>query len=215
MRRDYSLFIRLVYFFGGIYLIAFGKIFLIASNLGVDPWTVFHMGIANYLPFTVGQVSQGVGVIMILISWALKIKPNIGTFLNMYFFGYFLDLNIALNDAVKIASPTQNMAVAILYMLLGTVISGIGLGIYINGELGAGPRDSFMLGMSKLTGKKPGLINILMEIGVLLVGWILGGPVGLGTLVYALGLGPVMQWTLDHVKLPQKKKSHEAAVSHD
>ena len=82
---------------------------------------------------------------------------------------------------------------------------GVGYGIYLNAKLGAGPRDSFMLGMSKITGKKPGTIRIFIESAVALIGWLLGGPLGLGTLAFALIVGPVMQWTLDHIKLPQRE----------
>ena len=216
MSRGRSLIIRFLFFFGGLYIVAFGKIFLIESKLGVDPWTVFHMGISNYIPLTVGQVTQGVGAIMLLIGWALGINPSFGTFLNMYLYGFFLDLNIALNETLKIAKPADNLAVSVLYIILGTVISGIGLGIYLNGKLGAGPRDSFMLGVSKFTGKKPGIIKTYMESTAVIIGWLLGGPVGLGTLSYALFSGTIMQWTLDHIKLPQERKeSSKAMIPHD
>jgi len=205
LSKDNSIIFKLLFFFGGLYVAAFGKVFLIESGFGVDPWTMFHMGISNYIPFTVGQVTQGVGAIMLLIGWALKIKPSIGTFLNMYFFGYFLDLNIALNDVVKIAKPPENLAVSIIYLLFGIIANGVGFGIYLNGKLGAGPRDSFMLGISKLTGKIPGKIRTCMESMAVLIGWLLGGPLGIGTLVYALSVGCVMQWSLDHIKLPQRK----------
>jgi len=215
LSRDSSLLSKLLFFFGGLYLVAFGKVFLIESKLGVDPWTVFHLGVSNYIPFTVGQVTQGVGAILILIGWALKMKPSIGTLLNMYFFGFFLDLNIALNEALKITRPAVHLEVSVIYLLIGIILNGVGLGIYLNGNLGAGPRDNFMLGISNLTGKKPGIVSIWIECTAVFVGWLLGGPVGLGTLAYAVTVGPVMQWTLDHIKLPQKGKAPEAAAPQD
>lgn len=208
MSKDNSLIIKLLFFFGGLYIAAFGKVFLIESGFGVDPWTMFHMGISNYIPFTVGQITQGVGAIMLLIGWALKIKPSIGTILNMYFFGYFLDLNIALNASLNIVKPSESLAVSILYLLIGIIANGVGFGIYLNGKLGAGPRDSFMLGMSKLTGKIPGTIRTCMESMAVLIGWLLGGPLGFGTLAYALSVGVVMQWTLNHIKLPERRTAN-------
>ncbi|NLZ52632.1 MAG: hypothetical protein GX892_05710 [Thermoanaerobacteraceae bacterium] len=204
MSKDNSLIIKLLFFFSGIYILALGKIFLIESGFGVDPWTMFHMGISNYIPFTVGQITQGVGAIMLLIGWALSIKPSIGTFLNMYFFGYFLDLNIALNAAFNLVKPSKSLIVSILYLFIGIITSGVGYGIYLNGKLGAGPRDSFMLGVSRVTGKNPGTIKTFMESTVVVIGWLLGGPLGLGTLAYALSVGTIMQWTLNHIKLPQR-----------
>ncbi|MDD4569476.1 MAG: hypothetical protein PHE70_05045 [Tepidanaerobacteraceae bacterium] len=203
MKKDNSLIFKLLYFFGGIYIVSFGKVFLILSGFGVDPWTVFHLGVSYYVNFTVGQITQGVGAIMLLIGWVLKIKPTIGTFLNMYFFGLFLDFNLGL-DMIK---PPQSLAVSIFYLFIGILINGIGFGIYLNGKLGAGPRDNFMLGVAKVTGKTPGIIKTCMESAAVLIGWLLGGPVGLGTIAYALTTGSIMQWTLDHIKLPQRAKT--------
>ena len=102
--------------------------------------------------------------------------------------------------------PPQNLTVAWLYLILGTLICGVGFGIYLNGKLGAGPRDSFMLGIAKVTRKNPGTIRTFMEGTAVFVGWLLGGPVGLGTIVYTALVGTVMQWTLDHVKLSKIDK---------
>jgi len=211
LNRDNSLIIKLLFFFIGLYIVAFGKFFLIESKLGVDPWNVFHIGIANYISLTVGQITQVVGLIMLLIGWVLKIKPSIGTFLNMYFYGFFLDLNIALNEACNLVKPSESYIVSILYLFFGIIASGVGFGVYLNGKLGAGPRDSFMLGISKVTAKKPGTIRTFIETTVVLIGWLLGGPVGLGTLAYALSVGFIMQWTLDHIKLPKRAAANRSA----
>ncbi|HQE05978.1 MAG: hypothetical protein WBJ82_04760 [Tepidanaerobacteraceae bacterium] len=205
---------KLLFFLGGLYIVTVGMVIVKQSGLGVDPWMVFHMGISNYVPFTVGQVTQGVGAIMLLIGWALKIKPSIGTFLNMFCYGYFLDLNITINDTLNIIQQTDSLIVSILYLLIGIIIIGVGLGIYLNGQLGVGPRDGFMVGISNVTGKKPGTIKTWMECTAVFIGWLLGGPLGIGTLVYALSVGSVMQWTLDRVKLPQPKEVCEEGVAH-
>lgn len=202
MKKYNSLIFKLLFFFGGIYIVCIGTVFLILSGFGVDPWTVFHIGISNHIPYTVGQITQGVGIIMLIIGWALKIKPSIGTFLNMYFFGFLLDFNLGLN----IIKPPKSLAASVLYLFIGILVNGIGIGIYLNGNLGAGPRDSFMLGIAKVTGKTTGTVKTYMESIAVFIGWLLGGPVGLGTLAYAALVGTIMQWTLYHVKLPERAK---------
>lgn len=206
MKKVNPLVFKLLYFFGGLYIVSASKVLLILSGFGVDPWNVFHLGISNYIPYTVGQINQAVGAIMLIIGWALKIKPSIGTFLNMYFFGFFLDLNLSLNLDLNIIKPPRSLAASILYLIFGIVMSGIGFGIYLNGKLGAGPRDSFMLGIAKVTGKAAGTVRTYIESTAVFIGWLLGGPLGLGTLVYAVCVGPIMQWTLDNVKLPKREK---------
>ena len=200
MTKHNTLIFKLLFFFGGIYIITAGKVLLILSGFGVDPWTVLHLGIANYIPYTVGQITQVVGAIMLIMGWILKIKPSFGTFLNMYFFGLFIDINLGL----KIAKPPESLTVAIIYFVIGIITNGIGFGIYLNGQMGAGPRDTFMLGLSNITGKTAGTVKTCMESTAVFIGWILGGPVGLGTLAYAAFVGAIMQWTLNHIKLPGK-----------
>lgn len=194
---------KILFFFGGMYIVAAAKVFLILAGFGVDPWTVFHIGISYHVPLTVGQVTQIIGAIALIIGLLLKIKPQFGTILNMYFYGLFLDINLGLN----IVKPPTSIVMQILYLFMGIVISGIGLGLYINGQMGAGPRDVFMLGLSKMTGKTPGLIRTYMETSVALLGWLLKGPVGICTVAYAVLVGAVMQWTLDNVKIPSITKT--------
>jgi uncharacterized membrane protein YczE len=98
MTKHNTLIFKLLFFFGGIYIITAGKVLLILSGFGVDPWTVFHLGIANYIPYTVGQITQVVGAIMLIMGWILKIKPSFGTFLNMYFFSLLPPSCIMFND---------------------------------------------------------------------------------------------------------------------
>lgn len=195
-----GLMLKLLYFIGGMFVINIGKGFIISASLGTDPWNVLYIGAAKLTPLSVGRVNQIIGAIMLIIGWSLKITPTIGTFANMYLFGFFLDFILGLN----LIKPPQGMVMSLFYLILGTVISGVGFGIYLNGKLGAGPRDSFMLGVSQATGAKPGLIKAIMEGTVVSIGWLLGGPVGLGTIVYVALIGPIMQWSLDLIKLPKR-----------
>lgn len=200
-----NLLIRIVFFCGGIFIINLGNSFLILAGLGTDPWNVFHLGLARYLPLTVGRISQSVGAIMLLIGWMLKVRPTIGTFANMYLFGFFLDFILGLN----LIKPPSSPVFAWMYLIVGIVIAGIGYGIYLNGDLGTGPRDSFMMGMVKLTGKSPGFIKTIMEVVVVFIGWLLGGPIGFGTVLHAASIGSIMQWSMDHIKLPGKTEVNQ------
>lgn len=201
--KRHNIILRVVYFCGGIFIVNLGASLLILSDLGTNAWNVFHLGLARYLPLTVGRITQGVGAIMVLFGWALKIKPTWGTFANMYLFGSSLDIILQSN----LIKPPPTVAFAWIYNLLGTLIAGVGFGIYLNGNLGAGPRDSFMLGVAKFTGKTPGTVKTIMEGSAIIIGWLLGGPVGLGTIVYTALVGAIMQWTLDYLKPPERSKS--------
>ena len=202
MKKNKLVLIRFLYFFGGLYISAIGIIMLVYSGYGVDPWTVFTLGVSYHLPYTMGQITRFIGAIMLIIGWMLKIKPQIGTFLNMLSFGFFLDLNLNLS----FLKEPDSFPMTIAYLALGIILNGVGSGIYINAQLGAGPIDSFMLGVSKATGKLVGFVRTCMEVSVLIMGWFLGGPVGIGTLSFALFVGPIMQWTPNRTKLPEKLK---------
>jgi uncharacterized membrane protein YczE len=205
MKKDNLVLVRFLYFFGGLYIIAIGKVMLIYAGYGVDPLTVFHLSISYHSPFTMGRVTQIVAAIMLIIGWMLKMKPQIGTFLNMYIFGMFLD---SVSNLSLLKEP-DSFPMTIVYLILGIILNGAGTGIYINAQLGAGPIDGFMLGLSKATGKPVGFVRTCMEATALLIGWLLGGPVGLGTLCVALFLGPIIQLTLKLTKLPEKSKGDD------
>jgi len=198
--KKHALFIlQILFFCSGVFIVAFGKVLMIFSDLGTDPWNVFHLGIARFVPLTVGEIVQVVGAIMLLIGWALKIRPTLGTFGNMYLLGFFIDFIL---DRSFIRQP-QSPLVAWIYLILGVLICGFGFGMYLNANLGAGPRDSLMLGIVKVTGKSAGKIKTFMEGMAVFVGWLLGGPVGAGTIVYTIFIGAVMQWSLVHIKIPK------------
>jgi len=161
---------------------------MLKSNLGMGPWSVFHVGITNHLPLTLGRVSQIVGLIVILFSLFFKIYPGIGTVFNMFLIGFFIDL---VNPYV----PSMNNHLSQITMLAcGIILIGIGSGLYINANLGAGLRDGLMLELSRKTGRSIRLIRNSIEITVLIIGFFLGGPVGVGTVAFALTIGPSVQF---------------------
>jgi uncharacterized membrane protein YczE len=185
--RDPCAYIQLIV---GLFIFAAGIIFMLKANLGMGPWDVFHVGITNHLPLTLGRVSQIVGLIVILFSLFFRIYPGIGTVFNMIVIGFFVDL---INPYVP---SMYNHFSQITMLALGIILIGIGSGLYINANLGAGPRDGLMLGLSKKTGKSIRLIRNSMEITVLIIGFFLGGPVGVGTVAFALSIGPSVQFFL-------------------
>ena len=198
VKRFYIQFIRLLYLFGGLFIAALGSVLVIEANFGVDSWSVLHIGITLHTPFTIGQACQLLGIIIILASLFLKIKPGFCTIMNMFFYGYFVDLIMALNF---IKQP-NSIILTLVYLVAGTIIFGIGIGVYINSNFGAGPRDGLMLGLSKLTGKSVAFIKTLIELTVITTGFFLGGPVGIGTLIFAISVGHVIEWSLNSLKLP-------------
>lgn len=117
----------------------------------------------------------------------------------MFLLGYFIDVV----GSLGVINPPKSLILRCLFILIGTILKGTGIGIYINGRLGAGPRDGLTLGLSKNTGKSVSFIRTFLELGALFVGWLLGGPVGMGTVVYSFLIGRIMQWSIKRFQLPE------------
>lgn len=176
----------------GLGLCGLGAHLTVLAELGTDPWTVFHMGVSNHIPLTIGQASQIFGLIIIILSIPLSIKPGIGTILNMFFYGLFYDLW----DKLGILPSPSTLVVQFIYLLLGIVVLGAGLAVYISAGLGAGPRDGLTLGLHKRFNLSVRLAKSGTEIAALALGYLIGGLVGIGTLIFALTIGPVLQYSL-------------------
>lgn len=173
----------------GLCLFGLGIVMTVKSNLGTGPWDAFHLGLINYIPLTFGQVSQLTGVAVIALSALLGIKPGWGTIANMYFIGVFIDLFMASSWL-----PVPGRWFTQLAMLLGGVlVIGWGSFFYLSAAFGAGPRDSFMVGAILKTGWPVWLVRTLLETGVAVAGYLLGGPIGIGTVIVAFTLGPAIQ----------------------
>jgi uncharacterized membrane protein YczE len=158
----------------GFVVIALGIVSMFKANFGMNPWGVFHVGVTNHIPLTLGRASQLVGLAIIGVSFFLGIRPGIGTVLNMFFIGLFIDL---INPYV----PSAGGYLAQIFMLVaGVAFVGIGSGLYMNANLGAGPRDGLMLGLSTRMGMSIRIIRNIIELFVLTAGFFLGGPAGVG-----------------------------------
>ena len=168
----------------GLVIFGVGEALMIASGVGVSPWTVLAQGIANIIGLSVGLSTFVVSVIVLLVWVPLRQTPGIGTFLNIIIISVVLDL--ALPWLPKFESLTLRVAEA----AFGVIVTGIGGGIYLIANLGPGPRDGLMTGLVQLTGLPIAGVRSAIEISVVLLGWSLGGVVGVGTLMYAFGIGP-------------------------
>ncbi|MEU8326462.1 hypothetical protein AB0C33_49550 [Nonomuraea sp. NPDC048881] len=177
---------RLLRLYGGLALYGAGIGLQVESGLGNDPWDVFHQGLALRLDVSIGTVIIGVGALVMLLWIPLRQRPGLGTISNVVFLGLFADA------AILLLPTPSHLAVQALYVALGVVAIALATVLYIGAGMGPGPRDGVMTGLMRL-GLSVRLARFLIELTVLAVGWLLGGSVGVGTLVFALAIGPLTQ----------------------
>jgi uncharacterized membrane protein YczE len=177
---------RLPSLFSGLFLFAIGIVANLHSNLGMSPWGVLNVGISNVTPITFGQASQLVGLAVIVVDCFLGFAPGFGTLANMFFIGFFIDLIISWN-----LIPVQTELLGQLGLLATSIlIFGLASLLYMRVQLGAGPRDSLMIGLVKKFDNPVIYVRSTVEVIVCLLGYLMSGPVGLGTLITALTIGP-------------------------
>jgi uncharacterized membrane protein YczE len=163
---------------------------LVRAHLGLDPWDVFHDGVSKRLGLDFGTVTAITGLIVLLAWIPLRQRPGVGTIANIA----LVALSI---DAVLATVPQPNALAVRVPMLVGAIVlNGLATAIYVGARLGPGPRDGLMTGLSGRTGWSIRLVRTGIEVTVLVIGWLLGGTVGVGTVLYALGIGPLIQFFL-------------------
>jgi uncharacterized membrane protein YczE len=192
-----NLAVRLAALFGGLILFGFAIVFMLESRLGLPPWDVFHLGIAEHTPMSLGVTGIVVGLIIVAITWIAGTAPGFGTIANAIVIGVAIDV-LSSFDAIQRLSDSA-LPVRIGLIAAGVLLFGVGSALYIGAGMGAGPRDSLMLMLSRRTGQRIGLVRGTMEVTVLVVGVLLGGVAGIGTLTLALLVGPVVElcfWTV-------------------
>ena len=170
----------------GLFLFGLGETLLLASGGGVSPWTVLAEGISIYSSYSIGFCTFVVSVSVLLLWIPLKQKPGIGTLLNALIIALVFDYTLP-----YLPNPTD-YEFKILQIIIGVLIVGLGSGFYLIANLGPGPRDGLMTGVQKVTGKPIALVRSTIEIIVVFFGWLLGGTAGLGTIIFALGIGPAV-----------------------
>jgi uncharacterized membrane protein YczE len=187
--RVQSILLKLPSLFLGLFMFSMGVVMNLNSNLGMSPWGVFQVGLSQSTTLTLGQISQIVGLGVLVVGWAMGFPPGFATFMNMYFIGLFIDKIIQFS-----LIPEPTVLVSQLLLLLGGIIMiGAGSYFYLNPKLGAGPRDGLMMGLVKKIDLPVYTVRGAIEVTVLVLGYFLGGPVGVGTLVTALTIGYSVQ----------------------
>ena len=183
---------RLVLLMTGLFCYGLAICITVKAGLGLGAWDVFHKGVSLHTPLTFGQAGQVTGLVIIGVSLLLGIRPGLGTLANMYFIGFWIDL-IGQSDLLPQAAPIGGLAAQLLWVGVSLFVLGLGSGLYIKAGLGAGPRDSFMLALVKRTGWRVAICRAIIEITVCAVGVLLGGTVGIATLIIAFGVGPAVE----------------------
>jgi uncharacterized membrane protein YczE len=178
---------RLPQLIAGLALYGTSMAMQLRATLGVDPWDVFHQGLARHLPLSFGLVTALTGVVVLLLWLPLRQRPGVGTVANVVVIAVSVDAALALIPVLS-ALPAR-----IALLSGGIVLNGVASAAYIGARLGPGPRDGLMTGLAARTGWSIRLVRTGIELTVLAAGWLLGGTVGIGTVAYALAIGPLTQ----------------------
>ena len=176
----------LIYLVLGLSLFALGETLLITANQGVSPWTVLAQGISFQTNLSIGVTTFIVSLIVLILWYPLKQKPGLGTILNIVLISIIIDLSI------PILPYPKSFLFQIIQSILAVFIVGLGSGFYLTANLGPGPRDGLMTGLQSLTNQPISLIRTVIEVSAVGLGFYLGGIVGIGTLLFAFGIGPTV-----------------------
>lgn len=189
---------RLIQLNWGLALYGLSIALMVRSNLGLNPWDVFHQGLSDLTGLSLGAIIVIIGAAVLLLWVPLRQRPGIGTIANVFLIGLWADVSLWL------VPDTQSLTLAWIMLLAGIFLNGVAGGAYIGAGLGPGPRDGLMTGLVKRTGKSVRLIRTGIEVIVVAAGWMLGGTVGLGTLLYALAIGPIVHRMLPLFTIAEK-----------
>ncbi|MCS3432284.1 putative membrane protein YczE [Klebsiella sp. BIGb0407] len=191
---------RLIQLYIGLILYGVSVAMYVRADLGADPWNVFHLGVARIFSLNLGVVMIGVGALILLLWIPLRTRPGIGTISNVIVLGLAADATLALMP------PVESLALKIGLLIAALIVNGIATGMYIGAGLGAGPRDGLMTGIHARTGWSIRSIRTAIEVTVLSAGWLMGGAFGVGTVLYALAIGPLIQFFLPWFQIAATKK---------
>lgn len=181
---------RLTQLMIGLVLFGFGISLMVSAELGTAPWDVLSLGIINYVPVSFGVMTIVLSLVVLLCWIPIREKPGIGTVLNALLIGPAADLGLL------IIPETSQLWLRGIYLVAGLLLIGLATGLYIGARFGSGPRDGLMTGLHRVTGLPIWAVRTGLEVTVVVIGWLLGGNVGLGTVLFALGIGPLCQISL-------------------
>jgi uncharacterized membrane protein YczE len=192
---------RLIQLYAGLVLYGVSMGLLVRAQLGVIPWDVLHQGLARQLDLSMGTVVIGVSLLLLLAWIPLRERPGLGTLSNALLVGLTLDATLI------VLPPIDALPLQMVLVVGGVLLNAVATASYIGVHLGPGPRDGLMTGLVRRTGRSVQLVRTSIEAAVVLVGWILGGTVGVGTVIYALAIGPLVQPMLPRLAVPLPQRS--------
>lgn len=192
---------RLLQLYIGLTLYGVSTAMFVRADLGADPWNVFHLGVAKLLSLNIGVVMIAVGALVLLLWIPLRQRPGLGTISNVVVLG------LAADAALVLIPPLESLLVRSLLLLAALVVNAMATGMYIGAGFGAGPRDGLMTGINARTGWSVRVVRTAIEVSVLLLGCVMGGTFGVGTVLYALAIGPLIQLCLPWFRQPSRVAS--------
>lgn len=185
----------------GPFIISLGFTMNIQANVGQGPWQALHVGMSLQTPLTIGQAGQVVSGATLAMAWLLGVRPGVGTALNIILGGIIQDVLIY-NHVIP---EMHDVVSGYIMMLLGAVVMGLGTALYVKAQIGAGPRDSLMVALSRRLHRDVGPVRMGMDGLAVLGGWLMGAPIGLGTVVFVLTLGPILSFWFRVLRVPVRR----------
>ena len=183
----------------GLAFFGFGIALFLRANLGLAPWDIFHKGLSKKLDISIGLVIVGVGLLLLLLWIPLRQRPGVGTILNA------IEIGLVVNLTKPLIGEPDQLIIRALMVIAGVLVIGLGSALYIGAGLGSGPRDGLMLGLSKrsIAGRQISIrvARTVVEISVMVAGLFLGGSIGIGTLIFMFGIGPLVQLILPRFEM--------------
>ncbi|MGP4111749.1 membrane protein YczE [Streptomyces sp. 4N509B] len=189
---------RLVQLYGGLVLYGVSAALMVRAGLGLDPWDVFHQGVSELTGLSIGTVVILTGAAVLLLWIPLRERPGLGTVSNVVLIGVAMDATLA------VTGPVHGLVAQLPLLAAAVVLNGVATGMYISARFGPGPRDGLMTALHRVTGASVRRVRTGIELTVLAVGFLLGGTVGVGTVLYALAIGPLAQVFLGVFAIPEE-----------
>ncbi|WP_313001141.1 hypothetical protein [Brevundimonas sp.] len=182
----------------GLLLYGASLALMVRADLGLNPWSVLHQGLSERTGLSLGMVVNLVGALVLLIWIPLRQKPGVGTICNVLLIGTAADV------ALWALPPIEGLSLRIVFLIAAIVLNGAATAAYIGAGLGPGPRDGLTTGLVRISGWRIGWARTAIEVAVLAIGWLLGGVAGVGTVLYALANGPLVQWFMARFEIAPK-----------
>jgi len=197
----------------GLFLFALAIVLILESKLGLSPWDVLNQGLSRHTPLSFGMANVAVGLVVLVLGWSLGGAPGLGTVANAVLVGTFIQGLTAIGAVTSLAH--EPVGVRVVLLLAGVALIGPATAFYIGADYGAGPRDTLMLVGKRRTGVRIGIVRGTLELSALIVGIVLGGTFGAGTVLFALTVGPVIEasfWLLERTPLAVRIVAPPAVV---